>query len=67
MLGPLTGQRAVEALQRADVAAIPWFRSAAADLLAQTDDPERVLAIALAQITGFSSMRVRGSRAIGPF
>jgi hypothetical protein len=38
---------------------VPWFRSAAAQLLQEVGDPEEALAMALARVTGFSAVRVR--------
>lgn len=40
---------------------VPWFRAAAAQLLEQVGDPEEALAMALAKVTGFSTVRVRTS------
>ena len=52
-----TGERAVEALKEMDEQIIPWFQSAAAELL--KDMPaEKALALALAKITGNTELKV---------
>ena len=51
------GDRAVEALKEMDDQIIPWFQSAAAELL--KDMPaEKALALALAKITGNTELKV---------
>lgn len=47
-----------------DKSVVPWFRAAAAQLLEQVGDPEEALAMALAKVTGFSTIKVRN---IGTF
>ena len=52
-----TGERAVEAIKEMDEQIIPWFQSAAAELL--KDMPaEKALALALAKITGNTELKV---------
>ena len=53
------GERASESLVEVDKTVVPWFRAAAAQLLETVGDPEEALAMALAKVTGFSSIRVR--------
>lgn len=55
------GERASESLAEVDKMVVPWFRAAAAQLLEQVGDPEEALAMALAKVTGFSTVRVRTS------
>ena len=51
------GERAVEALKEMDQQIIPWFQSAAGELL--KDMPaEKALALALAKITGNTELKV---------
>lgn len=52
------GERASETLKEVDRSVVPWFRSAAAQLLQEVGDPEEALAMALAKVTGFSAVRV---------
>ena len=52
-----SGERAVEALKEMDQQIIPWFQSAADELL--KDMPaEQALALALAKITGNTELKV---------
>lgn len=51
------GERAVEALKEMDQQIVPWFQSAAGELL--KDMPaEKALALALAKITGNTELKV---------
>lgn len=52
-----TGERAVEALKEMDQQIIPWFQSAAGELLRDMG-PEKALALALAKITGNTELKV---------
>lgn len=52
-----TGERAVEALKEMDQQIIPWFQSAAGELLRDMP-PEKALALALAKITGNTELKV---------
>ena len=42
-----------------DRSVVPWFRAAAAELLASAGSPEEALAMALAKVTGHSTLQVR--------
>ena len=53
------GQRAVEAISGVDRGVVPWFRAAAAELLAAVGDPEEALAMALVKVTGHSVLQAR--------
>ena len=53
------GERAGEALKEVDDSVVPWFKNAAKQLLEEYQDPEMVLARALAKITGHTELRVR--------
>ena len=58
MLSMSVGERAVEALREMDDQIIPWFQTAAAELL-QDMPAEKALALALAKITGNTELKVR--------
>lgn len=53
-----TGERAVEALKEMDQQIIPWFQTAAAELLKEMP-AEKALALALAKITGNTELKVQ--------
>ncbi|CAL8464893.1 g4428 [Coccomyxa elongata] len=55
----IAGERASESLAEVDKTVVPLFRAAAAQLLQQVGDPEEALAMALAKVTGFSTIRAR--------
>ncbi|KAK9835314.1 hypothetical protein WJX81_001245 [Elliptochloris bilobata] len=55
----IAGDRAVEAISAVDRSVVPWFRAAAAQLLASADSPEEALAMALAKVTGHSVLQAR--------
>lgn len=52
------GERAVEALREMDQQIIPWFQSAAGELLKEMP-AEKALALALAKITGNTELKVQ--------
>lgn len=49
----------MEAISAVDRSVVPWFRAAAAELLAAAGSPEEALAMALAKVTGHSTLQVR--------
>ena len=53
-----TGERAVEALKEMDQQIIPWFQTAAGELLKEMP-AEKALALALAKITGNTELKVQ--------
>lgn len=53
----------MEAISAVDRSVVPWFRAAAAELLASAGSPEEALAMALAKVTGHSTLQVRPPRA----
>eukprot|EP00879_Flechtneria_rotunda_P032551 GHRR01035775.1.p1 GENE.GHRR01035775.1~~GHRR01035775.1.p1 ORF type:complete len:314 (+),score=114.36 GHRR01035775.1:127-1068(+) len=59
-MASIAAERAIEMLRDMDRGLVPWFKGAAASLLAEVNgDAETALAIALAKITGNTGMKAR--------